>query len=75
MHPGLSSKLKVAEDKLQDFIQEAEVKIEEATEEMEKTRKSASSDIARLEAAVKKSDLRSKVYRNHWIKRSKRMRS
>lgn len=51
------SKLKVAEDKLQDFIQEAEVKIEEATEEMEKTRKSASSDIARLEAAVKKSDL------------------
>lgn len=28
-----------------------------ATEEMEKTRKSASSDIARLEAAVKKSDL------------------
>lgn len=28
-----------------------------ATDEMEKTRKSASSDIARLEAAVKKSDL------------------
>lgn len=51
------SKLKVAEDKLQDFIQQAEVKIEEATDEMEKTRKSASSDIARLEAAVKKSDL------------------
>ncbi|XP_022340344.2 uncharacterized protein LOC111134993 isoform X4 [Crassostrea virginica] len=51
------SKLKVAEDKLQDFIHEAEVKIEEANSEMEKTRKSATSDIARLEAAVKKSDL------------------
>ncbi|XP_048744878.2 transforming acidic coiled-coil-containing protein 2-like isoform X2 [Ostrea edulis] len=50
-------KLKVAEDKLQEFVQQAENKIEDATSEMERTRKTAASDIARLEAAVKKADL------------------
>ncbi|XP_061184273.1 transforming acidic coiled-coil-containing protein 2-like isoform X2 [Saccostrea echinata] len=51
------SKLKVAEDKLQEFVQQAETKIDNANSEMERTRKTAASDIARLEAAVKKAEL------------------
>lgn len=51
------SKLKVAEDKLQEFVQQAETKIDSANNEMERTRKAAASDIARLEAAVKKAEL------------------
>ncbi|XP_021348617.1 transforming acidic coiled-coil-containing protein 1-like isoform X2 [Mizuhopecten yessoensis] len=52
------SKLKKSEDKLQDVLQQAEHKLDRANQEIEKVRKTTIADVARLEAAMRKSDLR-----------------
>ncbi|XP_071171734.1 uncharacterized protein LOC143072488 isoform X2 [Mytilus galloprovincialis] len=51
------SKLKKSEEKLQIIKQQAEEKLDIANIEMDKLRKSTSSDMARLEAAMRKADL------------------
>ncbi|KAK7110544.1 hypothetical protein V1264_014396 [Littorina saxatilis] len=53
----LQNKLKKAESKVQIVKEQAEEKLERATEEIEKTQKSTASDIARLEAALRKAEL------------------
>ncbi|CAC5416769.1 Transforming acidic coiled-coil-containing protein 3,Transforming acidic coiled-coil-containing protein 2,Transforming acidic coiled-coil-containing protein 1 [Mytilus coruscus] len=51
------SKLKKSEEKLQIIKQQAEEKLDIANIEMDKLRKSTSSDMARLEAAMRKAEL------------------
>ncbi|XP_060068136.1 transforming acidic coiled-coil-containing protein 3-like isoform X2 [Ylistrum balloti] len=52
------SKLKKSEEKLQDVLQQAEDKLDLANQEIEKVKKTTTADVARLEAAMRKSDLR-----------------
>ncbi|XP_069140133.1 transforming acidic coiled-coil-containing protein 3-like isoform X2 [Argopecten irradians] len=52
------SKLKKSEEKLQDVLQQAEEKLDLANQEIEKVKKTTTADVARLEAAMRKSDLR-----------------
>ena len=51
------TKLKKSEDKLQTIKQQAEEKLEVASVEMDKLRRTTTQDMARLEAAMRKSDL------------------
>ncbi|XP_033756788.1 transforming acidic coiled-coil-containing protein 2-like isoform X2 [Pecten maximus] len=52
------SKLKKSEEKLQDVLQQAEDKLDLANQEIEKVKRTTTADVARLEAAMRKSDLR-----------------
>ena len=54
---GRDTKLKKSEDKLQTIKQQAEEKLEVASVEMDKLRRTTTQDMARLEAAMRKSDL------------------
>jgi len=54
----LQDKLKKSEVKLQAIHTQAEDKLDKANEDIEKIKKSSRSDIVRLEAAVKKAELR-----------------
>lgn len=54
----LQAKLKKSETKLQSLRSQAEEKLDRANEDIEQIKKSTRSDVARLEAALKKSEIR-----------------